>query len=41
MGQQGGSQKQWFSDFYKAKKEGAQAVKQFLENNPHPKKSSK
>ena len=34
----GGSNKQWYTDFYKAKKSGEAALKKFLDENPHPKK---
>jgi hypothetical protein len=33
----GGAHKQWYTDFYQAKKAGPEALAKFLKDNPHPK----
>ena len=33
-----GSNKNWYTEFYKAKKAGLEALNRFLQENPHPKK---
>ena len=35
----GGSNKEWYSAYYRAKAAGADALERFLEEHPHPKKS--
>ena len=34
----GGENKEWYTAYYKAKQQGKEVERLFLENNPHPKK---